>query len=276
MAGKIQSKRIGFIGCGAMASALAGGLARMGIDTEKMKAADPAAEQRTRFETELGISTLSDNVELVEQSDLIVLCVKPAVVPEVLSQLAGLTDLKRPLWISIAAGVTIKTLESTLPTGAHVIRAMPNTPALVGEGVTAYFTNPACTEDEGKTAETLFSAVGLTWQTHDEQLLNAVTGLSGSGPAYVFLFLEGLIAAGIEEGLPPEAAEKLAFQTVLGAAKLALHDERSPAALREQVSSPGGTTVAGLGELHSGDLHKTVGKAVKAASQRSRELSLKE
>ena len=143
----------------------------------------------------------------------------------------------------------------------------------MGEGVTAYFTNAACAEAEAQSAETLFSAVGLTWRTPEESLLDAVTGLSGSGPAYVFLFLEHLIAAGIEEGLPSEAAEKLAFQTVLGAARLAQQDERSPATLREQVSSPGGTTVAGLAELRSGGFGEAVQKAVKAARLRSQELS---
>lgn len=275
MKGELESKRIGFIGCGAMASALAGGLTRMGVAQEHMQAADPAPEQRANFEKNLKIRTLSDNVALVEQSDLIVLCVKPAVVPAVLSELTGQTDLKRPLWISIAAGVTIEALEGILPTGARIIRAMPNTPALVGEGATAYFTNAASTEEESETAEGLFSAVGLTWRTEDEALLNAVTGLSGSGPAYVFLFLEGLIAAGIAEGLPAEAAEKLAFQTVFGAAKLALHDERNPATLREQVSSPGGTTVAGLAELNAGGLGDILGRAVKAATRRSEELSKK-
>lgn len=273
MAGEIQSRRIGFIGCGAMASALAGGLTSMGVAQENMKAADPSSEQRTRFEEDLGIGTVSENAELVEQSDLVVLCVKPAVVPEVLAALAGSADLGRPLWISIAAGVTVETMEGALPQGTRIIRAMPNTPALVGEGVTAYFTNAACTEEEASTAETLFSAVGVTWRTPEEALLNAVTGLSGSGPAYVFLFLESLIAAGIAEGLPSEAAEKLALQTVLGAARLALHDERSPATLREQVSSPGGTTVAGLAELRSGGFDDAVKNAVKAACLRSQELS---
>lgn len=273
MSSELESKRIGFIGCGAMASALAGGLAKMGVESRQMLAADPSEEQRARFESALGLRTVTENVELVEQSDVVVLCVKPGIVPKALSDLTGKTDLSRPLWISIAAGVTVGSLESVLPAGARIIRAMPNTPALVGEGATAYFTNADTRDEEGETAEQLFSAVGLTWRTRDEEQLNAVTGLSGSGPAYVFLFLEGLIAAGIAEGLPAEAAEKLAFQTVYGAAKLALQDERDPATLRKQVSSPGGTTVAGLAELNAGGLEDLLSQAVKAATRRSRELS---
>lgn len=273
MSGELESKRIGFIGCGAMASALAGGLATMGIERNRLLAADPSEEQRAHFESAVGLQTLSENSDLVERSDVVVLCVKPGIVPKVLSDLEGSADLTRPLWISIAAGVTVGSLESALPDGARIIRAMPNTPALVGEGATAYFTNEATLEEEAVTAEKLFSAVGLAWRTKDEEELNAVTGLSGSGPAYVFLFLEGLIAAGLSEGLPREAAERLAFQTVYGAAKLALEDEREPAELRKQVSSPGGTTVAGLAELQSGGLEELLKRAVKAATQRSEELS---
>ena len=161
MKGELESKRIGFIGCGAMASALAGGLARMGVAQEHMQAADPAPEQRANFEKKLEIRTLANNVALVEQSDVIVLCVKPAVVPAVLSELAGQTDLKRPLWISIAAGVTIESIESVLPTGARIIRAMPNTPALVGEGMTAYFGNAASSDEEGEMAEAFFFGRGF-------------------------------------------------------------------------------------------------------------------
>lgn len=273
MSGALQSKTVGFIGCGAMASALAGGLARMGIDPQRMQAADPLAEQRESFESRLGISTTANNAELVNRSDLVALCVKPAVVPQVLGALGGDADRLRPLWISIAAGVRLATLEAALPEGARIIRAMPNTPALVGRGATAYCSNPATRAEEEEIAEALFGAVGIAWRCPEENLLDAVTGLSGSGPAYVFLFLESLIQAGTEQGLPGDAAKRLALQTVLGAAELAAQDERSPAALREQVSSPGGTTVAGLAELASGDLRGTLSRAVAAATRRSQELS---
>ena len=273
MKSSLQSKKIGFVGCGAMASALAGGLARMGVPLEQMCAADPASSQRERFESSLGIRTLADNSTLVEQSDIVVLCVKPGMVLSVLSDLPKDSHLKRPLWISIAAGIRTLSLEAVLPAGARIVRAMPNTPALVGEGATAYFANPATRPEESEAAEWLFSAVGATWQSQNEAQLDAVTGLSGSGPAYVFLFLEGLIEAGIAEGLPEEAAETLAFQTVLGAARLAIEDERKPGALREQVSSPGGTTVSGLSQLEAGKFKDVLARAVHAATRRSRELS---
>ena len=273
MKSALQTQKIGFIGCGAMASALAGGLARMGIPLDQMCAADPDLSQRERFASSLGIRTLADNSALVEQSEIVVLCVKPVMVVRVLSNLPKSIHLERPLWISIAAGVRLISLEAALPDGARIVRAMPNTPALVGEGATAYFANAATRPEEFRTAETLFSSVGATWLSQTEGQLDAVTGLSGSGPAYVFLFLEGLIEAGLKEGLPEEAAEKLAFQTVLGAARLAIEDERKPGVLREQVSSPGGTTVAGLGELNAGDLKGILNKAVRAATRRSQELS---
>ncbi|MFP6641124.1 MAG: pyrroline-5-carboxylate reductase [Myxococcota bacterium] len=275
MKGELESSRIGFIGCGAMASALAGGLARMGVALDNMEAADPAADQRQAFESAVGVQTGADNDALVERSDLVVLCVKPTVVGTVLSDLSGDADLLRPLWVSIAAGIPLATLESGLPDGARIIRAMPNTPALVGEGATAYCANAATRPNETAMAEALFSAVGITWQAPEEGLLDAVTGLSGSGPAYVFLFIEALIEAGIQQGLPEAASQQLALQTVFGAAKLALHDDRSPRTLLEQVSSPGGTTVAGLAELDASGLRDAVARAVEAATRRCRELSSK-
>ena len=273
MSNPLDSKRIGFIGCGAMARALAGGLLKAGVAVDRLAGTDVAEAQCRGFSDALGIATGSKNGDLVATSDVVVLCVKPASISTVLRDLAGQAGLARPLWISIAAGIRIERLASTLPEGARIIRAMPNTPALVGAGASALCPNEGASESDRLVAEALFNAVGITWLTADETHLDAVTGLSGSGPAYVFLLLEALTEAGLRQGLPRDAAGRLATQTVFGAAKLAIEDERGPKALREQVSSPGGTTLAGLGVLAESDFPGIVAAAVEAATQRSRELS---
>jgi pyrroline-5-carboxylate reductase len=181
-------------------------------------------------------------------------------------------DLERPLWVSIAAGVPIARLEAGLSRGARIIRAMPNTPALVGAGATATCGNARASAADLGLAHALFDSVGLSWASPNEALLDAVTGLSGSGPAYVFVFLEALGDAGVRMGLPRDAATELACQTVFGAAKLALETRRHPAELKDQVSSPGGTTIAGLERLEAGGLRSALYEAVAAATRRSREL----
>lgn len=273
MTSPLDAKRIGFIGCGAMARALAGGLLAAGVPADRMRGSDVAEDQRRGFEEALGVAASPDNNPLVAHSDVLVLCVKPGGVAQVLEDLEGQPRLERPLWISIAAGVRIATLAGALPPGARIIRTMPNTPALVGAGASVLCPNSACSEADAALADALFAAVGSTWQAPSEAMMDAVTGLSGSGPAYLFLFLEALAEAGVSQGLPAEAAQALALQTVFGAAKLALEDDRSPAELRAQVSSPGGTTLAGLAELDQGDLRGSLQRAVEAATRRSRELS---
>ena len=268
-----NSDRIGFIGCGAMAQALATGLVGSGVSTERLCGSDPSPEQREAFRAATGATAHKENATLVAESHVVVLAVKPALVTRVLSELPPECDPGRPLFISIAAGITLETLSASLPRGTRIVRAMPNTPALVSEGATAFCGNTAATSEDLTAAETLFKAVGLTWVAPSESHLDAVTGLSGSGPAYVFLVLEALTEAGIEQGIPPEAAHRLATQTLLGAATLAHQSEASPQILRERVSSPGGTTVAGLAELEAGGLRDTIRRAVAAATARSRELS---
>ena len=268
----LADTRIGFIGCGAMARALAGGVAAAGVSLERLLGSDLAAEQREAFESETGIATCSDNASLVTRSDVVVVCVKPNVVAAVLSDLEGLADRDRPLWISIAAGISLAAYGEALPPGARVIRTMPNTPALVQAGATAICPNEAATPADLALAEALFSSVGITWSTTNESQLDAVTGLSGSGPAYVFLILEALGDAGVRQGLPRDAAYRLAFQTVFGAAKLALETGRHPGALKDQVTSPGGTTIAGLEKLESGGVRAALYEAVAAATRRSKEL----
>jgi pyrroline-5-carboxylate reductase len=273
MSNELDDKRIGFIGCGAMARALAGGLAAAGVPVDAMLGSDLDEGQRSAFESELGIKTSESNADVVGGSDVVVLCVKPGVVGSVLGGLSEAGALDRPLWISLAAGVRIESLESALPSGARVIRTMPNTPALVRSGATALCPNASASEEDRRVADAIFSAVGITWEAPNESLLDAVTGLSGSGPAYVFLVLEALGDAGVRQGLPRDAAYRLAFQTVLGAAQLAIETGRHPGDLKDQVTSPGGTTIAGLEQLEAGGVRAAIYEAVAAATARSKELS---
>jgi pyrroline-5-carboxylate reductase len=269
----LAERRIAFIGGGAMAEALAGGLIAGGVSATQIQIAEPLPERCAQLRDRLGVAAEPNYVEAVRDSDLVVLAVKPDVVPTALAALrAEDLDLTRPLWISIAAGVRLESLEAGLPAKARIIRVMPNTPALVRAGATAICGNAQADASDRSDARLLFESVGLVWETDTEDLLDAVTGLSGSGPAYVFLFLEALIDAGEEVGLPREAAERLAIQTVYGAAKLALDSDQSPAQLREQVSSPGGTTIAGLAALDEGGLREILARAVAAATRRSGEL----
>ncbi len=268
----LSGNRIGFIGCGAMAQALAGGLIAAGVSADDLRGADLAPEQRKQFEAGLGIDTTSSNDALVAECDVIVICVKPNVVPIVLSALDGTPELAQKLWISIAAGVGLGTYAKHLPDATRVIRCMPNTPALVGAAASALCPNAHASDADLAIATALFSAVGTTWVTRLEEQLDAVTGLSGSGPAYVFLILEALGEAGVHQGLPREAAYQLAFQTVLGAAKLAIESGEDPAVLRERVSSPGGTTIEGLKKLEAAGVRAAIDEAVAAATARSKEL----
>lgn len=270
----LHDKQIGFLGGGAMAEALAGGLIAAGIGAADLLVADVSDARRTHLGDALGVRTTADNGEVVGACQVVVLAVKPDVVAPMLQALAaaGGPDLGAPLWISIAAGTPIARLEAHLAAGARVVRAMPNTPALVGAGATAICGNDRATTDDLAVARALFDCVGLTWEAPTEALLDPVTGLSGSGPAYLFAFLEALARAGEEVGLPADAAARLAAQTVYGAAKLALTSDRTPTELRQQVSSPGGTTLAGLARLEAGGFATLIRDAVAAATARAREL----
>ncbi len=274
----LHDQQIGFIGGGAMAEALAGGLVAAGMAATQIAIAEPNAERRALLAERLGVVTHADNRPVVQVSDLVVLAVKPNIVAAALADLVASTqhggelDVTRPLWVSIAAGVRLDALGTQLGQRARIVRAMPNTPALVRAGATAIVGNASTTASDLDAAQLLFESVGSVWRAGQETHLDAVTGLSGSGPAYVFLFIESLIDAGEKVGLDHIAARSLALQTVFGAAKLALNSERSPAELREQVSSKGGTTVAGLAQLEAGGLRDLVARAVDAATRRSREL----
>jgi pyrroline-5-carboxylate reductase len=269
----LAAATIGLLGGGAMGEAIAAGVLAAGATRERVCASDPEAARREHLTRGLGIRATADNAVAVA-SDLVVIAVKPGMVKSVLAELGGPANaaLAKPLWVSIAAGVSIAAIESVLPAGARVVRAMPNTPALVRAGATAYSANAACSPADRALTRALFEGVGLAWECPSEALLDAVTGLSGSGPAYVFVLLEALSDAGVRMGLPREAATALATQTVLGSAKLAQQTGRHPAALKDQVTSPGGTTIAGLVRLEAGGFRAAVHEAVEAATKRSKEL----
>jgi pyrroline-5-carboxylate reductase len=269
----IETTRIGFLGGGAMGQALLRGLIARGVAPAQLAVADPAEECR-EVAIALGARAYQENRDLVHESDVVVLAVKPQVLPTLLRGLCSIGDdaLRGALWISIAAGVTLEALADELPKAARIIRAMPNTPAQVSAGATAFVANASAAQSDRSLAKTGCECVGMAWEAPNEALLDAVTGLSGSGPAYVFVFIEALGDAGVRAGLPRDAAYRLAAQTVMGSAHLVLESGRHPADLKDQVTSPGGTTIAGLGELEAAGFRAAVGRAVAAAVERSREL----
>jgi pyrroline-5-carboxylate reductase len=266
----LAQQRIGFIGGGAMAEALAGGLIAAGVAPGRILASDVDAGRRDRLRSALGVASCDDNARVARESDLVVIAVKPGLVE---TALEGAGGAARPLWISIAAGVPLARLARALPAQARIVRAMPNTPALVRAGATGLCGNAAAGPADLALARELFEAVGMVWLAVREEQLDAVTGLSGSGPAYVFALLEALTTAGERAGLPREAAGRLALQTVFGAAKLALETGLAPETLRKQVSSPGGTTLAGLERLQALGFGAALEAAVEAATRRARELA---
>lgn len=266
----MKSKRIAFLGGGNMAEAIVGGLLAGGVSMEgNVVAADVAAERRALLESKYGIGTTADNAAAVRGADVVVLAVKPQQVPEALAAARdAFTD--RQLLVSICAGLPTAALEKQVP--ARTVRAMPNLPALVRRGVTAICAGARATEVDLDLAQQLFAAVGVTVRLPESQM-NEVTALSGSGPGYVFAFIEALEEAAVEMGLPPETARTMAIETVRGAAELAAQTGEDPAELRRRVSSKGGTTLAGLAALASGGFAATVAAGMRAARDRAAELA---
>jgi pyrroline-5-carboxylate reductase len=265
------NKKIGFFGAGRMATALAKGLLEAGLcDKSQLLASDVEANQRKHFETEVGSKTVGTNKEVASFCDVGVLAVKPNHVSEVLKEIKGFQGLL----ISIAAGVPIIALEDGLGGNSRVIRVMPNTPALIRAGASAFSTGKNATADDVKAANSILSAVGLAVQL-PEKMLDAVTGLSGSGPAYVFLMIEALSDGGVEMGLPRDVSLKLAAQTVLGAARLVLETGKHPGELKDMVTSPGGTTIEGLHALEEHGVRAAFMTAVRAATEKSKFLGSK-
>ena len=266
----MQSQQIGFIGAGQMATALAQGFVKAGWASGRITASDPIAETRERFARATGCRTTADNREAAAGADVLFLAVKPQQMAAVLAELQGRIEAQT-LVVSIAAGVRLSRLAEGLGAQVRLVRVMPNTPCLVGQGACGYCLGPQATAADGATVKRLLEAVGQAHQV-DEKLMDAVTGLSGSGPAFVYVMIEALSDAGVKAGLPRAAAAALAAQTVAGAAAMVLATGEHPAVLKDRVASPGGTTIAGLQALEAGGLRAALMSAVEAAARRSAEL----
>jgi pyrroline-5-carboxylate reductase len=265
------SIKIGLMGAGRMATALARGLVGAKIvPAAAIVACDPSDEARKAFASEIAGTTVGANAADVALADVVILAVKPQTMTEALASIRGAIG-SNALVISIAAGVTTGRLEAALPAGQRVVRVMPNTPCLIGLGASGFALGKHATKDDAKMVATLLSAVGVAFEV-PEKLLDAVTGLSGSGPAFVYSMIEALAAGGVAEGMSPELAGELAARTVAGAAEMVLQTGETPAVLRDRVTSPGGTTLAGLGVLRERGFGEAVSEAVRAATRRSVEL----
>ncbi len=262
---------VGFLGAGKMATALAKGFIQAGLVTPgQVMASDLSPAAAATFAKETGAKSAESNVEVADFASVLVLAVKPDQTGSVLADIRSRFS-KNHLLLSIAAGVTISRLEAGLSSGARVIRLMPNTPALIGASATAFAPGKGALAGDAELTQKLFSSVGLAFQVK-EALLDAVTGLSGSGPAYVYMIIEALSDGGVAAGLPRDTATKLAAQTVLGSARMVLETGQHPGALKDMVTSPGGTTIEGLHELEKGKLRGTLISAVRAATEKSKKL----
>lgn len=265
----------GFIGGGAMAEAMIGGLLNQGAATpESIFVSDPVALRRTYIEEKFNVKVTTCNVEILENCDIVVMAVKPQVLESVLSELSGAVSAElaaKCLFISIVAGKTLASYANHFP-NTRVARVMPNTPSLVGMGASVYVLSGHCAAADAEAVETVMGACGIVEKVADEKLMDAVTGLSGSGPAYVYLLMEAMSDGGVRMGLPRATATRLAAQTVMGAGKMVLETGTHMGALKDNVTSPGGTTIAGVHALESGAFRGTVMNAVEAATKRSQEL----
>ncbi|MBI5069788.1 MAG: pyrroline-5-carboxylate reductase [Deltaproteobacteria bacterium] len=262
---------IAFLGAGNMAEALVKGLLRAGVAApQEILCTDRRLERGPELQKAYGVRFSSSNVAAAREAGIVVLSVKPQAMNKLLDEIAPVLDQSK-LVISIAAGVPIAAIERKVGHGVRIVRTMPNTPALVGAGATALSAGEHATEADLTQAKALFDAVGKAVIV-DEPLLDAVTGLSGSGPAYIFLIIEALSDAGVKVGLARVQSQELAAQTVLGSAKLLLETGEHPGRLKDMVTSPGGTAIAGLHTLEAGGLRTTLMNAVEAATRRSHEL----
>jgi pyrroline-5-carboxylate reductase len=262
---------VGFVGAGNMASAMGGGIAA-GRPDVRIVATDPDVGARERFAKETGGALAASLDEVVAAADVLVLAVKPQVLGALLDKLAGSVRAEQVV-VSIAAGFTLKRLARRLGAQSRLVRAMPNTPALVGQGITVLVGGGAATRDDLEAVRALFTSVGDAVVVAEESLLDAVTAVSGSGPGFVFAFAEAWLAAAEAAGLAPELAERLVKQTLFGAATLWRASGDSPDKLRAMVTSPGGTTLAGLEALEARGFARAIRAAIEAAARRSKELS---
>jgi pyrroline-5-carboxylate reductase len=267
----LKGKKLSIIGGGKMGEVLTSGVISGDlISPQSITVSDIVPERLGYLEEKYWVKVTADNKKAIKNADIIILAVKPQNMADVLEDMSDMID-KNKLLISIAAGITIKFIEKYCKKNVRIIRAMPNTPALVGEGATALALGNNATEDDLALARHIFSSVGITVIVQ-EDLMDAVTGLSGSGPAYGFIIIEALSDAGVKMGLSRDIALTLSAQTLLGAAKLYLKGDKHPAELKDMVTSPGGTTIAGIKAIEDGKLRATLISAVEEATLRSKEL----
>lgn len=269
-----MAERITFIGAGNMASAIFAGMIETGYPAEAITATASSEKTLTALRDRYGIVTQLDNAIAVAEADIVVLSVKPQIMREVCETMRDAVQQRRPLIVSVAAGLEAATLDSWLGGDLAVVRCMPNTPSLVGAGAAGLYANPRVTQEQRTLATRLMSAVGLVEWVDQESLLDTVTAISGSGPAYFLLFFEALEQAGVELGLPREAARRLALQTGYGAAKMALESDAEPAELRRRVTSPKGTTERAIHSFQDAGLEKIVADAALACAARAREMAI--
>lgn len=264
--------KLGVIGCGKMGTALVQGAIRAGVvKSADVVGCDPYAGSRDAFAQATGAKVTTDIAEVAAASDVLLLCTKPQDALGALADAAKSAAGSGKLVISIAAGLTLSALEAAAPENFRIIRTMPNTPALVGKGAAGYCLGSRANAEDGQSAQSLLSAVGLAIQV-PEKLMDAVTGLSGSGPAYIYVVIDALADGGVRAGIPRADAVRLAAQTVFGAAAMVLETGEHPAVLKDMVTSPGGTTIAGLAELERLGLRSALIEAVGTATRRATEL----
>ena len=267
----MSKTRIAFIGAGNMAASLIGGLRAKGLDAAQIRASDPGEQTRARVSAEHGIEVFADNAEAIQGVDVIVLAVKPQAMKAVCEAIRP-SLAPNQLVVSIAAGITCASMKNWL--GAQpIVRCMPNTPALLRQGVSGLFATAQVTAEQRQQAQELLSAVGIALWLDQEQQLDAVTAVSGSGPAYFFLLIEAMTAAGVKLGLPADIAAQLTVQTALGAAHMAVASDVDAAELRRRVTSPAGTTEAAIKSFQAGGFEALVEKALGAAAHRSAEMA---
>ena len=269
----MNNTSIGFIGGGNMASSLIGGLIADGLPTDKIRVADPDGLRREHLGSLFSIHTTDDSSSIIDVSDVLVLAVKPQIMAEVTRTLAASNQQNQPLVISIAAGINMGDLSRWLGGYKKLVRTMPNTPALVQSAATALVADNAVSDSDRDLAETILRAVGLTLWVDNESQIDAVTAVSGSGPAYFFYIMEAMEQAGVEMGLSAENARLLTIQTAFGAAKMALESKDDPGTLRQKVTSPGGTTERALSIMEDKQIMQTFSQALNGARDRSQELA---
>lgn len=270
----MSTMRIGFIGGGNMASSIIGGLVASGFAAEQIWASDPNADSLNKLLAVAPVNTASDNNALIAAVDVVILAVKPQIMKIVAGDIAASVQDRKPLIITIAAGVTSASLDAWLGGNTAIVRCMPNTPALVRSGATGLFANTEVNATQRAQAEQILQAVGLALWVDNEAQLDAVTALSGSGPAYFFLVMEAMQAKGLEMGLSAEVAKQLTLQTALGAAQMALGSDVDAAELRRRVTSPNGTTERAINILQAGGLEALFDQALEGARLRAEELAI--